>query len=595
MERIPVEIMPKAYSYIRFSTPEQARGDSLRRQVEQAEKWAVDQKMQIDESLREFGVSAHRGAHVEHGSVLGKFLDHVQSGRVEKGSYLIVESMDRLSREAVMQALPRFIDILNAGVIVVTLSDGQVYSKESIDKNPYQIMVSLGPMIRSHEESQIKSVRVGEAWAKKRERARAGTHLLTRRTPEWITIKGGMFDFRDGREEIVRRVFRETIEGHGRRTIASRLNLEEVPNFRAGENRKKKPTGWHPSSIAKILNSRATFGEFQPGTGTTKYGTHKPEGAPIRGYYPAAIDEDTFHRAHGVIASRRSERDENGVIIRRGRGGRRGYGIAHLLIGLGRCDRCHGPMHIINKGRPPKGALYFECSVGRRKAGCDNISRWRVDEIERRLLKHLSYIDADAVLEGGAPSGEAQRVAGLRARLADVGRERDAVLRIVKTGDEAAVREFEQLAAQVKEATAELAQAEVALARAAADPGLKARLADAVDLNRAMDEAEGEERTAIRTRLAEQLRQLVELVRFDPELGVDAVLKDRPDIAADQVPFMYGANKAVPWRLSLDFDNSPHGIEPWAGQNDEPEVSLEVQMPGLARKIAAIKAGGGGR
>ncbi|RWQ14825.1 recombinase family protein [Mesorhizobium sp.] len=584
--------MPKAYSYIRFSTPEQARGDSLRRQVEQAEKWAVDQKMQIDESLREFGVSAHRGAHVEHGSVLGKFLDHVQSGRVEKGSFLIVESMDRLSREAVMQALPRFIDILNAGVIVVTLSDGQVYSKESIDKNPYQIMVSLGPMIRSHEESQIKSVRVGEAWAKKRERARAGTHLLTRRTPEWITIKGGMFDFRDGREEIVRRVFRETIEGHGRRTIALRLNLEQVPTFRAGENRKKKPKGWQPSSIAKILNSRAVFGEFQPGTGTSKYGTHKPEGAPIKGYYPAAIDEDIFNGAQGIIASRRSERDENGVVIRRGKGGRRGYGIAHLLIGLGRCNRCHGPIHTINKG---KGALYFECDTARRKAGCDNQTRWRVDEIERRLLKHLSYIDADAVLEGGAPSGEAQRVAGLHARLADVKRERDAVLRIVKTGDEAAVREFEQLAAQVKEAAAELAEAETALARAAADPGLKARLAEAVDLNRAMDEAEGDQRTAIRVRLAEQLRQLVEMVRFDPELSVIALLKARPDIAPEDIPFVYGAKGTVPWILVLDDESEPHGPEPWAGQDDESRVPIAVALPSLAQKIAASRGESGSR
>lgn len=578
--------MPKAYSYIRFSTPEQARGDSLRRQVEQAEKWAAEHKIQIDESLREFGVSAHRGAHVEHGTVLGKFLDHVRSGRVEQGSYLIVESMDRLSREAVMQALPRFIDILNAGIIVVTLSDGQVYSKESIDQNPYQIMVSLGPMIRSHEESKLKSKRVGEAWEKKRERARAGTHLLTRRTPEWITIKGEKFVFRDGREEIIRRVFRETIEGYGRRTLASPLNLEGIPNFRAGENRKKNPTGWHPSSIAKILNSRAAFGEFQPGTGTTKYGTHKPEGTPIQGYYPAVIDKKTFDEAQGVIASRRFERDENGGVIRRGKGGRHGYGIAHLLIGLGRCARCEGPIHIINKGRPPKGALYFECSTARRKAGCDNANRRRVDEIERRLLKNLSYIDADAVLDGSAPSGEAQRVAGLRARLADVKRERDAVLRIVKTGDEAAIREFEQLAAQVKEAAAELADAETSLARAAADPGLKARLVEAVDLTRAMDEAEGEQRTAIRTRLAEQLRQLVDRILFDPDIGVTAILKARPDIPPNQIPFMYGATKTAPWLLSLDEDSQPHGPEPWQGQDDEPSVPVRQALPSLARKIA---------
>ena len=33
-------MQPKAYSYIRFSTPEQALGDSLRRQVQLAEEYA---------------------------------------------------------------------------------------------------------------------------------------------------------------------------------------------------------------------------------------------------------------------------------------------------------------------------------------------------------------------------------------------------------------------------------------------------------------------------------------------------------------------------------------------------------------------------
>jgi DNA invertase Pin-like site-specific DNA recombinase len=547
--------------------------------------------MQIDESLRELGVSAHRGAHVEHGTVLGKFLGHVRSGRIERGSYLIVESMDRLSREAVMQALPRFIDILNAGVIVVTLTDGQVYSKESIDQNPYQIMVSLGPMIRSHEESAVKSVRVSEAWGKKRERARAGEHKMTRRTPEWIGLEGGEFVLRKERVDIVRRVFRETIEGHGRRTIARRLNREGTPTFRAHEKRKRQPTGWQDSSIAKILHNRAVFGEFQPGTGTTKYGTHKPDGAPIKDYYPVVVDEETFWQAQAVIASRRRLTDGEGKVIQHGAAGRRGHGIAHLLIGLGRCGRCKGAMHIINKGRPPKGALYFECSTARMKAPCENDRRWRADAIERRLLKHLAYIDADAVLRGDNAPDEVQRVEGLRAKLAAVQKQRDAVLRIVKTGDDAAVKEFEQLAEEVKEATAELAKAEVALARAAADPGLKARLAEAVDLNRAMNEADGEERTAIRTRLAEQLRQLVEVVRFDPELGVDAVLKARPDIPADQIPFIYGAAEAVPWRLSLDYDTAPHGAEPWEGQDDEPSIPVEVALPSLARKIAAKKAG----
>jgi DNA invertase Pin-like site-specific DNA recombinase len=39
---IPDFFMVKAYSYIRFSSPEQAQGDSLRRQTAKAEAWAKE-------------------------------------------------------------------------------------------------------------------------------------------------------------------------------------------------------------------------------------------------------------------------------------------------------------------------------------------------------------------------------------------------------------------------------------------------------------------------------------------------------------------------------------------------------------------------
>jgi DNA invertase Pin-like site-specific DNA recombinase len=53
--------MPKCYSYIRFSRPEQMRGDSLRRQTEAAEKWAAENGLVIDQSLTDLGLSAYRG------------------------------------------------------------------------------------------------------------------------------------------------------------------------------------------------------------------------------------------------------------------------------------------------------------------------------------------------------------------------------------------------------------------------------------------------------------------------------------------------------------------------------------------------------
>ena len=60
---------PRAYSYVRFSTPEQAQGDSYRRQIESAEEYARLHDLEMDAKLRfaDRGLSAYRGANAEIG------------------------------------------------------------------------------------------------------------------------------------------------------------------------------------------------------------------------------------------------------------------------------------------------------------------------------------------------------------------------------------------------------------------------------------------------------------------------------------------------------------------------------------------------
>src|SRR5262249_429406 len=49
----------KAYSYLRFSTPEQMKGDSQRRQLEAARSYALEKGLELDEELtfHDLGVS----------------------------------------------------------------------------------------------------------------------------------------------------------------------------------------------------------------------------------------------------------------------------------------------------------------------------------------------------------------------------------------------------------------------------------------------------------------------------------------------------------------------------------------------------------
>jgi hypothetical protein len=50
--------------------------------------------------------------------------------------------------------------------------DERLYTKESIDQNYTELILTLRQLARSHEESKLKSDRLSKAWARKRERAR---------------------------------------------------------------------------------------------------------------------------------------------------------------------------------------------------------------------------------------------------------------------------------------------------------------------------------------------------------------------------------------------------------------------------------------
>jgi len=179
----------RAYSYVRFSTPEQAKGDSFARQTRQAQAYCQRQGLVLDTELtfQDLGVSAFHGRNAE--KQLGAFLDAVHSGLIAQGSYLIVESLDRISRQTVRRAASRMGDIVDAGINVVDLSDGErVYNVESLDNDPIAFLMMALRFMRANEESALKSQRLREANAKKRKDAAEDGKLFTRALPAWLTV-----------------------------------------------------------------------------------------------------------------------------------------------------------------------------------------------------------------------------------------------------------------------------------------------------------------------------------------------------------------------------------------------------------------------
>src|SRR5262249_43400805 len=151
-------------SYIRFSHSDQAKGDSLRRQRVKAEKYCKRHRLTLDTSLnlRDLGVSAFRGKNALVGN-LGVFLRAVRDKTVKPGSYLIVESLDRISRQGIDDGYEICKSILKAGVHIVTLSPERDFGPDAIKglaKGALELLIILE---RAAEESETKSRRLRAA------------------------------------------------------------------------------------------------------------------------------------------------------------------------------------------------------------------------------------------------------------------------------------------------------------------------------------------------------------------------------------------------------------------------------------------------
>lgn len=373
----------RAYSYVRMSTTKQLRGDSLRRQLERSRAFADEHSLLLDDSLQDLGVSAWKGRNFKHGA-LGRFLAMVENGEVPRGSYLLIESLDRLSREAVPDALTLFMAIINAGITIATLGeDRQVYSRDTLNGDWTKLIIGLAVMSRGHEESQTKSERVRAANKRKRERAREGRGHITSVTPAWIDAArtgSNSYSFTlNDHAAAVKAIYEMAARGMGATAIARRLNADGVPAFKSRD-------GWYQSIIKALLRRHDVIGTFQPHR--MQDGKRVLDGDPIEGYFPAAINRDLFLR---VQAMRNNP----------GRPGRKGESFANLFTGLCHCAHCGGPMTIkFSRVKGNENGRYLVCSNYVRGHRCTDGNRhFRYEPLEAAILDHVRELDFATVLQ----------------------------------------------------------------------------------------------------------------------------------------------------------------------------------------------------
>jgi DNA invertase Pin-like site-specific DNA recombinase len=286
---------PLCISYLRFSTPQQSEGDSTRRQLAASAEWAKARGLKIDDSYRDEGVSAYRGKNAASGA-LGRLLRLIESGAIPKGSVLIVESLDRLSRSEITLALQQFLGIINNGVRIVTLSDGREYSNDGDKPLEFsELIISISVMARANDESRIKGMRMRASWEQTRERAARG-EVVRNWTPRWLKVRDGKVVVVAEYAAIVRRIFALITDGYGIGAVARLLNREKVASFGTSGR-------WSKTYVHQIVSGRAVLGELVQRKGGVVVGT-------VEGYYPPVVSVKQWDEANAVLAQRRNDSPE---------------------------------------------------------------------------------------------------------------------------------------------------------------------------------------------------------------------------------------------------------------------------------------------
>lgn len=392
--------MALAFSYYRFSSKKQEIGDSLRRQIEAGEAFAARNGLTLSkQSYRDLGVSAFDGKNL-HSGALGAFINAVDEGKIPKGSYLIVESFDRVSRQNVMSAFDTFRDLLKRGIYVVTTMDGQVYSEDALNDNWTKLIQVLAYMARANDESKTKAQRVAAKWQKKREHG----EILTSICPAWLRLneqRTAWVEISD-RVEVVQRIFDMAEQGIGTPTIMRRLqqnNIKTLASMNFGtKNIKCKARGcdhrfpvtyyegidevncpqcgavnsavteWSPELITALLRNKSVIGYYTP---------KKAKNAePVAGYYPAIIQERQFEVVQQLVSARAQT------------GGRNFAKMPNIFTGLLYCN-CGSKMRFASKN---KWQTYVRCRVAYGSTGKCNAPLHPYKAIEDFVLPFLENI-----------------------------------------------------------------------------------------------------------------------------------------------------------------------------------------------------------
>lgn len=361
------------YSYVRWSSEKQGQGTSHVRQVTQARQFAIEHGLNFVEIL-DSGVSAFRGKNTTQGK-LGDFIAAVEAGAIPSDSWLYVENLDRLSRQAIIDSQELFLKLLRLGLTIVTGLDNKVYAKGTVNDNPTDLMLSILLFSRAHEESKTKADRTNKNALALIERHRAGQPANIKsigKHPFWIDDSCSQYEsvkLHDTYAPAAQKAIELFMQGWGSYKVKSYLDVHyPCPPVQQIKNTSGtiRPVSWSIQALRKMRDNPALFGQRVISIQDRTY--------TLDNYYPPLISETEFIKLKNLKKNNKINCGKQ-------------YSTISLLSGLNilKCGCCQGPMTFFTH----RNKIRYVCENG--KSGKDCTS-WSMDgSVVERLLVYALF------------------------------------------------------------------------------------------------------------------------------------------------------------------------------------------------------------
>lgn len=364
--------MPTGYAYIRYSTRRQGADDkdSVTRQKASIRAIAIRHGVEVPEEnfFYENGVSAYTGENSKTGK-LKDLIDQIENLSIAPGDFVFVESIDRLSRQRLLQAKDLVYGILKKGVILVTTMDGYIYKlhEDQADIMKQDIMLTVISS-RAHEESLTKSNRRKSAWKKaKTEAEETGIVFNKNRLPY-----GVIFDEKTNTLVIDKKAQEEIefiLENLKREGVTS--TIKKANAFAA--------INWTQARVKDIFDTKYVLGYFMS---QTKIDGKMVLDKHIENYYPKIVSASLFLEAKEAMTNRKVKKHQ----------GRVTQNNANIFRHSCFCERCGKSLVFMNNYNS-KGSRYFymTCQQNIENGNCKN--RFRYDLAVKLFLDTMQEFD----------------------------------------------------------------------------------------------------------------------------------------------------------------------------------------------------------